>query len=397
MSTNDFLREYRGSGPLRDVTVLDFTQMMMGPVATQLLGDLGAVVIKVERPVSGEWERSYMPRGRRLHGESPYFLAMNRNKLAITADLTKAEDCAFLLELVAKCDVVVENFRPGVMDRLGFSYEELLKHNPKLVYASGSGFGPKGPLVKRPGQDMLLQSMSGLAANSGPADGPPVPLAAPILDASTAFLLAFSIVSSVLDARENGTPHRVEASLLGTALMIQCQEALVSMNTDLTWQRSSAGIAAPWTDAPYGIYRTSDGFIAMSMTPRARLATIFDLPSALVDGTDDQWFERRDEVNAILVAKLKNRTTEDWLSMLTNEGMWVAPVQSVSEMVRHPQVEANGYVEEIEVPGGQRVRAVGLPFGLSGIDCANRLPVPTIGQHDEIVRRELARTAVAGG
>ncbi len=387
---NAFLSEYRGTGPLRDITVLDFTQMMMGPVATQLLGDLGAVVIKVERPVTGEWERSYMPRGRRLHGESPYFLAMNRNKLAVTADLNSEEDRAFLFDLVARCDVVVENFRPGVMDRLGFGYEALLKHNPRLVYASGSGFGPKGPLVKRPGQDMLLQSMSGLAANSGPADGPPVPVAAPILDASTAFLLSFSIVSAVLDARENGTPHRVAASLLGTSLMIQCQEALVSMNTDLTWERSASGIAAPWTDAPYGVYRTADGFLAMSMTPRAKLGSIFDLPAELIDCTDDEWFLRRDEVNAILIEKMKARSTDDWLEDLTEQGMWVAPVQSVSDMVQHPQVAENGYVEDIAAPYGEVFRAIGLPFNMSGIEKVNRLPVPTIGQHNDVVRAALA-------
>src|SRR3954470_5191061 len=277
MSTTEFLAEYRGTGPLRNVTILDFTQMMMGPVATQLLGDLGAVVIKVERPGTGEWERSYLPRGRRLHGESPYFLAMNRNKLAVTADLNDDADRNFLFELVKSCDVVVENFRPGVMDKLGFGYDDLLKLNPRLVYASGSGFAAECPLVKRPGQDMLLQSMSGLAANSAPGSGPPVPVAAPVLDASTGFLLSFAIASAVLDARENGTPRRVEASLLGTSLMIQCQEALVSMNTDLTWKRSASGIAAPWTDAPYGVYETQDGFIAMSMTPRARLAEIFSL------------------------------------------------------------------------------------------------------------------------
>lgn len=389
---NDFLKEYRGTGPLRDVTVLDFTQMMMGPVATQLLGDLGAVVIKVERPVSGEWERSYMPRGRRLHGESPYFLAMNRNKLAMTADLTDPEDLALIESLVERCDVVVENFRPGVMDRLGLGYEQLLKFNPRLVYASGSGYGPQGPLVKQPGQDMLLQSMSGLAANTGAGDGPPVPLAAPVLDASTAFLLAFSIASAVLDARENGTPRRVQASLLGTALMIQCQEALVAMNTDLTWQRSQSGIAAPWTDAPYGVYRTQDGFMAMSMTPRARLAETFGLPDEMVACTDDEWFLRRDTVNAVLKDKLLAKPTAQWVSELTERGMWVAPVNSVDEIVEHPQVAANNFVEEIDAPGGNRVRAVGLPVGISGVERANRLPVPTIGQHDAIIRDALKKT-----
>jgi len=389
---SDFLDQYRGNGPLRDVTVLDFTQMMMGPLATQLLGDMGALVIKVERPVSGEWERSYNPRGTRLHGESPYFLAMNRNKLAITADLTNADDRAMICELVEHCDVVVENFRPGVMERLGLGYDALLEHNPRLVYASGSGYGPKGPLIHRPGQDMLLQCMSGLAANSGPADGPPVPAGAPVLDASTAFLLAFSIVSAVHDARASGTPRLVQASLLGTALLIQCQEALVAMNTDLEWQRSEAGIAAPWTDAPYGVYETEDGFIAMSMTPRAKLAAIFSLPAAVIECTDDEWFLKRDEVNLVLKDRLKLKPSAQWIDELTEAGMWVAPVQSVSEMVGQEQTAANGYVEEISTPGGNTVKAVGLPVTLSGMGAINRLPVPTIGEHDAVVRAALRET-----
>ncbi|WP_438390103.1 CaiB/BaiF CoA transferase family protein [Caballeronia sp. DA-9] len=389
---SDFLDQYRGNGPLRDITVLDFTQMMMGPVATQLLGDMGALVIKVERPVSGEWERSYNPRGRRLHGESPYFLAMNRNKLAMTADLTNSDDRAMICDLVKHCDVVVENFRPGVMERLGLGYDALLEHNPRLVYASGSGYGPKGPLIHRPGQDMLLQCMSGLAANSGPADGPPVPVGAPVLDASTAFLLAFSIVSAVHGARANGTPRLVQASLLGTALLIQCQEALVAMNTDLEWQRSEAGIAAPWTDAPYGVYETADGFIAMSMTPRAKLAGIFSLPAAMIDCTDDEWFLKRDEVNLVLKERLKHKPAAQWIDELTEAGMWVAPVQSVSEMVGQEQTAANSYVEEISTPGGNSVRAIGLPVTMSGMDGVNRLPVPTIGEHDAVVRAALRGT-----
>jgi crotonobetainyl-CoA:carnitine CoA-transferase CaiB-like acyl-CoA transferase len=392
-----FLDEYRGAGPLRDVTILDFSQMMMGPLCTQLLGDMGALVIKVERPKTGEWERSYMPRGRRLQGESPYFIAMNRNKLAITADLNDAKDREVITQLAARCDAVVENFRPGVMDRLGLGYESLLQYNPRLVYGSGSGFGAKGPLVPNPGQDMLLQSMSGLAANSGRGDAPPTPVAAPVLDASTAFLLAFGIVSAVMDARATGTPRHVQASLLGTSLLIQCQEALVAMNTDLTWERSRTGIAAPWTDAPYGVYETADGYMAMSMTPRQRLVTLFDLPAELADCSDDEWFLRRDRVNELLIAKLKTRTRAEWLETLTAQGMWVAPAQTLTDMLEHPQVEANRFVEPIDGPAGDAVKAVGLPFSVTGMEKANRLPVPTIGQHDTVVREALRASGAAKG
>jgi crotonobetainyl-CoA:carnitine CoA-transferase CaiB-like acyl-CoA transferase len=175
-------------------------------------------------------------------------------------------------------------------------------------------------------------------------------------------------------------------------LLIQCQEALVAMNTDLEWQRSEAGIAAPWTDAPYGVYETADGFIAMSMTPRAKLASIFSLPAAVIECTDDEWFLKRDEVNLVLKDRLKLKPSAQWIDELTEAGMWVAPVQSVSEMVGQEQTAANGYVEEISTPGGNTVKAVGLPVTLSGMGAINRLPVPTIGEHDAVVRAALRET-----
>jgi len=382
-----FLDDYRGTGPLRDVTILDFSQMMMGPVATQLLGDLGALVIKVERPGSGEWERDYLPRGVRLDGESPYFLAMNRNKLAVTADLKDPADLDFLRALVARSDAVVENFRPGVMDRLGLGYDNLLAHNPQLVYASGSGYGALGPDTARPGQDLLVQAMSGLAANSGRGDLPPSPVAAPVLDASTAFVLALSVVASILDSRQNGTPRKVEASLLGTSLLIQCQEALVAMNTELAWQRSTTGVAAPWADSPYGVYATSDGAIAVSMTPRPALVQHFNLPARLAALDAGAFFEARDEVDAHIRQVLAQHTSEDWLKRLGDAGIWCARVRQLDDVLRDPQVDANGYVASIKTPSGTPLDVVGLPARISGVDDIDRLPPPTIGQHDELVRR----------
>lgn len=385
-----FLDEYRGEGPLRHLTVLDFSQMMMGPVATQLLGDLGALVIKVERPGSGEWERDYLPRGVRLHGESPYFLAMNRNKLGVTADLRDPDDVALVKRLVARCDAVVENFRPGVMDRLGLGYEDLLAENPKLVYASGSGYGATGPDVRKPGQDLLVQAASGLASNSGRADVPPTPVAAPALDASTAFVLAFSLVSSVLDARLSGTPRKVEVSLLATSLMIQCQEALVAMNTDLTWSRSGTGVAAPWADAPYGIYATADDPIAVSMTPRPVLVEQFGLPEHLAALDDDAYFTARDEVDLLLRDRLAQEPAATWLERLEAAGVWCAPVRDLATVLRDEQVAANGYVRTINSADGHPVEVIGFPARIDGVDDVDRLPPPRIGEHDDVVRAAVA-------
>lgn len=389
------LDQYRGDGPLRDVTVLDFSQMMMGPLATQLFGDLGALVIKVERPGVGEWERSYIPQGQTISGESPYFLAMNRNKIGLAADVKDADDKALLLELVAHADVVVHNFRPGVMERLGFGYESLSALNPRLVYASGSGFGERGPWVQRPGQDLLVQAASGLAADSGPSAVPPVPSATPIVDASTGFLLAFAVVSAVLDARTTGRGRSIQGSLLGTALLMQCQQALVAMNTDLRYERSGSGMAAPWTEAPYGIYETLDSFITLSMVASEKLALVFDVPQRLLGLTEKAAFDARDELTATIKPQLRTRTTDDWLSVMGEHDIWAAPVLSLSEVLGHEQVAANDYVEAIPTPDGGTVRAVGMAFAVDGVSSASRLAPPRVGQHtDEI--REAMRTRTTG-
>src|SRR4051812_11949942 len=179
---------------LDGVRVLDFTQMMMGPWATQFLGDLGADVIKVERPETGEWERGLRAMGKLLDGDSPFFLAMNRNKKSLTLNLKDPRAQDTVKRLAATADLVVENFRPGVMDRLGLGYDDLRAINPSIVYVTGSGFGPDGPYVDRPGQDLLIQSMSGLAAYGGGRGDPPTPPRGAIGGAGTAVLLAFSPV-----------------------------------------------------------------------------------------------------------------------------------------------------------------------------------------------------------
>jgi crotonobetainyl-CoA:carnitine CoA-transferase CaiB-like acyl-CoA transferase len=378
-----FLDHYRGQGPLRGVTVLDFSQMMMGPVATQLFGDLGAVVLKVERPGRGEWERSYLPQGRRIAEESPYFLAMNRNKLGLAADLKDPDDVAMLHRLVRHVDVVVHNFRPGVMERLGFGYEQLAQINPAIVYAAGSGFGESGPWVERPGQDLLIQATSGLAADSGPAGVPPVPAATPIVDASTGFLMAFHMAAAVLEARETGRGRALRGSLLGTALLMQCQQALVTLNTDLRYQRSDSGLGTPWSDAPYGIYATDDGYLAMAVVTPDLLGRVFSLPPEVAGLSGEDAFEARDAIVEAITPQLAARSTESWIAEMAEHDIWAAPVLTLEEVLHHEQVAANRLVEEIPTPDGGTIQAIGLAVAVSGLDSAARLPAPRVGQHTE--------------
>lgn len=384
------LDEYRGSGPLRHLTVLDFSQMMMGPLATQLIGDLGALVIKVERPGVGEWERSYRPLGRGFQGESPYFLAMNRNKLSFTANLKDSSDRESVLALVERSDAVVHNFRPGVMERLGLGFEELRLRNGRIVFAEGSGWGARGPLTEHPGQDLLAQAMSGLAAASGPRGAPPVPMATPVCDASTGFLLAFAIVAAILDAHATGTPRKVNVSLLGTALLMQCQEAFLALNTDMRFERSASGVAAPWNDAPYGTYRASDAWLAIAMTSRQQVVSLFELPHELAALDADGWYERREEVDDHIRRRIAARPIADWLAVFAQHDVWAAPVLSLEEALQHPQVDAMGLVEDISLGARGRGQAVGMVTPMTGAERADRLPPPEVGEHNDVIRRALA-------
>src|SRR5436305_11608327 len=263
---------------LDGIRVLDFTQMMMGPWATQFLGDMGAEVIKVERPGAGEWERGLRAMGKLVAGQSPFFLAMNRNKKSVTVDLKDPRAREVVLKLAETCDLVTENFRPGVMDRLGMGYQDLRQVNPSIVYVAGTGFGPDGPYVARPGQDLLIQAMSGLAAYGGRRDDPPTPCGSSVVDASTALLLAYSAMVALFHRERTGEGQKVEVSLFATAVALQCQAITAVLNHEGRFTRRAAGIGAAWLDAPFGIYRTADGWIALAMMSLAKLGEVVGLP-----------------------------------------------------------------------------------------------------------------------
>src|SRR6266542_5103407 len=308
---------------LDGVRVLDFTQMMMGPWATQFLGDMGADVIKVERPGSGEWERGLRAMGELLAGQSPFFLAMNRNKQSLTLNLKDPRAREIVLKLAETSDLVVENFRPGVMDRLGVGVEALRAVNPSIVYVTGTGFGPDGPYVDRPGQDLLIQSMSGLAAYGGRRDDPPTPSGSSLVDASTALLLAFSAMVGLFHRERTGEGQRIDVSLYNTAIALQCQE--------LAWAE-------------------------------------------------------RDDVYRLIAARLPERPTAEWLDLLATRDVWCAPVQAFDEVVADPQVEHNELLATVEYPGVGELRVVGVPMRFSETPGTIRLGPPMVGQHtDEIM------------
>ena len=255
---------------LEGVKILDFTQYKAGPMGTQILGDMGADVIKIERSRGGDLERSFATFGRLTgEGDSPFFLALNRNKRSLALNIKTPEAREVIYKLAAEADVVVQNFRPGVLEKLGYGYEDFKKINPEIIYCSNSGYGLTGPYVRRPGQDLLAQSMSGMVMMNGTEEFP-VAVATSVPDAVTALYLCIAILGALYHKRDTGEGQEVDVDLLSSAIAIQQEEicAYLNLKPRPEFKRSRTGLAAPWNGAPYGIYRTSDDkFIALGVVP----------------------------------------------------------------------------------------------------------------------------------
>jgi crotonobetainyl-CoA:carnitine CoA-transferase CaiB-like acyl-CoA transferase len=375
------------AGALDGIRVLDFTQMMLGPFATQLLGDLGADVIKVERPEKGEWERGLTMMGELVAGDSAAFLAMNRNKRSVALDLKDPGARDALLALAATCDVVVENFRPGVMNRLGLGYDDLRAVKPDIIFCSGSGWGQQGRFAEenRPGQDLLIQAMSGLAYNTGRATDPPTFAGTSIVDAMTSLSLAVGILGALVARERQGIGQWVQVDLFSTAIATQCQEISAMVNQHSGFTRSATGIASPWLAAPCGVYRTADGWLAIAMADLADIARLVDDPplAAL-----DPWVDR-DDAKARLDAVTPGRTTKEWLDLLMPAGVWAAEVRTVGQAVEELRDEGSPLICQVEHPRAGTLELVGCPVTLTGTPWELRRPPPLVGEHTEEVLAEV--------
>lgn len=375
------------SKALEGVRIADFTQMMQGPWATQKLADMGADVVKIER-VGGEWERG-LGAGGELLGDvvSPFFLAMNRNKRSLTLDLKSDEGRQAALEVIAEADVLVENFRPGVMDRLGLGYDDAQSVNPEIIYVSASGFGSDGPYVDRPGQDLLLQAMSGLTAYTGRGDDPPTPVGTAVVDEHSASQIALSIMIALFHKERTGEGQRVEANLLNAAIDFQCQEITAVLNMDREFDRSDAGIAQAWIGAPYGIYETADGHVAIAMSPLDLVAEAVDLP-ALADYDETAAYEQRDDIKRQLESETVEWPTDELLEALLEHDIWAAAVNDFHEMAADPQVQHNGMLVEMDYPGVGEFTTTGLPTSFSETPGRIASRPPTPGEHSAEILAE---------
>jgi crotonobetainyl-CoA:carnitine CoA-transferase CaiB-like acyl-CoA transferase len=384
---------------LAGIRVLDFTERMQGPYGTQMLSDLGAEIIKVERVRSltpdGRPDERYGTNGAygRTEEDSTFypagFLAANRNKKSVTVDLKSPAGREAVRRLVGVCDVVYENFRPGVMARLGFGYEDCAAINPSIVYASASGYGPDGPYAHKPGQDVLVQAVGGFGAINVSAAGRPTPVGMSITDVLGGMNGAFAVLAALFHRERTGQGQRVEVSLLDSAIAAQSEQAVHFLNTDVGEPvRGTVMHAHPYIPPPYGFYATKDGYLALSSGRQIpQLARILEAPELLDERFSGYWGRQRNrvEMEEILEARLRTRTSAEWLEVMEAEDLFVAPVKSFAETFSDPQVVHNQMVVTVDSPIGA-LRLIGPAFRLSATPPRVRSAPPTHGQHtDEVL------------
>jgi crotonobetainyl-CoA:carnitine CoA-transferase CaiB-like acyl-CoA transferase len=373
-------------GALSGIRVLDFTALLQGPLATQILADFGADVVKLEKR-NGEWMRQWGIFMARTHGETDAFLAFNRNKRSVEIDLRDPQDRERILELVDKADVVVENFRPGVMDRAGLGYDALRKRNPRLIYAASSGYGRTGPYVDRPGQDYLVQALTGAMWLTGRRDDPPFLFGAAIADQFTGLHLAIGILAALQHRNRTGEGQRVDVDLLSCMMAIQQQELTVFFNHGRTLERPVENVGHPGITGPCGVYRTADGYLLLSVCPCPALGGILGVDWLEQYDTNEKMFEARDEIYRRLAAHFLTQSTAHWIELLSAHDVWCAPVQRHADLEHDPQVAHKKLIWDVPYADtGATYRTVGSPFSFSASPVGLRRGAPRSGQDTDAFR-----------
>jgi crotonobetainyl-CoA:carnitine CoA-transferase CaiB-like acyl-CoA transferase len=340
--------------PLEGLLVVDFSQFLSGPLCALKLADLGARVVKVERPGQGDLCRTLYLTDTEIGGTNSLFHAINRNKESFTADLRDEGDRSLLRDLVARADVVMQNFRPGVIERQGFGYEDVRALNPGVVYGSISGYGEDGPWAGLPGQDLLAQSRSGLLWLTGSAGDPPMPMGLAVADMLAGNALVQGILAALVRRFRTGQGALVQTSLLEALLDFQFEVLTTHLNDGGRLpQRSAVGGAHAYLGAPYGVYKTADGWLALAMTPSLeRLAALMEIPElARWFGDPRALIHDRDAIKAILAKAVARHPTVHWLAILQPADIWCAEVLDWPALVESEAFRRLGMIQRIEGPG----------------------------------------------
>lgn len=380
-----------GPRPLEGLLVLDFAQFLAGPWAATRLADLGASAIKIERPGTGDIGRQLYISDLALDGDSTLFHSINRNKRSYAADLKHPADLEKVRRLIARADVLIQNFRPGVMERIGLGPGDCARINPRLVYGMVTGYGRTGPWAGKPGQDLLAQAISGLPFLNGNADQPPMPFGLSVADLTASAHLVQGILAALVRRGVTGRGGLVEVNLLESALDLQFEVTTTFLNDGgREPRRSLVNNAHAYLGAPYGIYATADGFLALAMGSVPRLGELLELPPLAAFADSRTWFSRRDEIKRLIADHLRTRPTRHWLDRLEPADYWCAEVLSWPKLWQTEGFRALDFVQEVRREGGPAMRTTRCPIMIDGVRFTSPLGAPRVGQHTAAIQTEFS-------
>jgi crotonobetainyl-CoA:carnitine CoA-transferase CaiB-like acyl-CoA transferase len=379
-------------GVLDGYRVLDLSIAMAGPLASMRLGDLGADVIKIE-PTTGEWQRHTAAGGAAGNQVNASFLSLNRNKRSLAINLKSDAGRTLLAQLVARADVFLQNYRPGVAERLGVDYASIAALKPDIVYASISGYGETGPYAQRPGQDLLLQAMSGALYSSGRVEDPPQAGPYFIADAITAYSAFEGVLAGLLHRERTGEGQLIQVNMLDALIAMQMQELSVRTVGGVPQRRGHEIHAHTYIRAPYGIYPTADGYLSIAFADLDVLSTALDAPELAGWDAERDGFAHRDEISAVVADRLRHHPTAYWLQTLGAQGVWVGPVNSYDDVLTDPQVAHNGSFVTYKHPTEGEVTTPGFAFRMSATPATVDRPAPVTGEHTAEVLAELGLDA----
>jgi crotonobetainyl-CoA:carnitine CoA-transferase CaiB-like acyl-CoA transferase len=378
------------SPPLQGLLVVDMSQFLSGPYCSLRLMDLGARVIKIERPDGGDLSRRLYLSDTEIGGDSTIFHAINRGKESLAIDLKSESDLAALRTLLARADVMIQNFRPGVIERLGLDYEQVRAINPRLVYASISGYGEEGPWVMRPGQDLLAQSRSGLMWLNGDESQGPVPFGLAVGDMLAGAALAQGILAALVRRGISGQGSHVQTSLLEALVDFQFEVLTTYLNDGRRMpKRSDFRSAHAYLSAPYGVYPAQDGYLAIAMTPIAKLEKLLGISGlAAYSDNPSSWFTARDDIKRLISATIETATVDHWLSILEPADIWCARVLNWEELMDHEGFKMLDMLQTVERDDNVSIVTTRSPLRVNGVRSQSERAAPRIGENSEQIRAE---------
>lgn len=379
--------------PLEGLLVLDFSQFLSGPSAALRLADLGARVIKIEKPETGDICRTLYISNLELDGDSTLFHSINRNKQSYAADLKNKDDWEKVRQLIEKADVLIQNFRPGVMQRLGFHYEAVKAWNPGLIYGEVTGYGNIGPWKDKPGQDLLVQSVSGLAWLNGNKEQPPMPLGLAAADMAAGAHLVQGILAGLCRKGISGIGCRVEVSLLESILDFQFMELSTYLNNGgQSPVRPTVNGAHAYMEAPYGVFETADGYISVAAGSVSELGRLLGCDELTLFTDTASCYNRRDEIHGILAGHFKTGESRKWLDLLGAVGFACAEVLTWEKLLQHEAFQVLDMVQTVYRGNGAALHTTRCPIRIDGVRYASSKGSPQIGEDNESINHWLEVT-----